>query len=203
MVDLVNPYILELTTYRPGKPIEELKREHNIERVVKLASNENPFPLPGNVSDAIKNEISSVCYYPDSDSFYLRKRIAEYNGVGSENISVGAGLVEVISMIVRAFLKPGEKVLTSEKTFMFYKFATIGSGGKEAFVEARMDEDYVINLNRMSQMIDDKTKIIFIANPNNPTGTRLSKESLTKLEKKIRKRSRIRAQLSFLWMGPI
>ena len=178
MVDLFNPYILELTQYSPGKPIEELKREYNIDRVVKLASNENPFAIPENVSEAIKDEISSVRYYPDTDSYYLKNRIVEYNGVKFGNVTVGAGLVEIIRMIIRTFLKPGEKVLTSEKTFLFYRIATIETGGKKSFAEASMDGDYRFNLSRMKKMIDDRTKIIFITNPNNPTGTILSREEI-------------------------
>ena len=178
MIDLINPHIFDLSPYVTGKPIEELKRENNIDRVVKLASNENPFPLPGHVSDAIRDEISSINYYPDTDSYYLKNRIAEYNGVAYKNVTVGAGLVEVIRMIIHTFLKPGEKVLSSEKTFLFYKIAAIEKEGKGAFVEAKMDDDYTFNLKNINQLIDDQIKIIFLTNPNNPTGTVLQKERM-------------------------
>lgn len=178
MKDLINPNVICLMPYIAGKPIEEIQAKYNLKKVVKLASNENPFPIPKNVSDAIKSEISSIRLYPDSDCYLLKKRIAEYNKVGFENVVAGAGLVEIIKMIIRTFLKPGEKVLSSEKTFLLYRIATIEYQGKGAYIEIKMDEDYKFDLHRMFQMIDDKTRIIFITNPNNPTGTVLPKKKI-------------------------
>ncbi len=174
----MSPHILELMSYKPGKPMEEVKREYNLEKVIKLASNENPFPIPENVSTAIIQEMSQINRYPDSDCYYVRGKIAEYNNIPRENVIVGAGSVEIICMIIRAFLKPGETVLTSEKSFEFYKIATIESAGKDAFLEAKMAEDLRFNLDNISQLSDNRTKIIIIANPNNPTGTLLSREEV-------------------------
>ncbi|MCK4763765.1 MAG: histidinol-phosphate transaminase [Candidatus Aminicenantes bacterium] len=176
MINLINPNILELTPYQPGKPEEEIKRKYNLEKVVKLASNENPLPLPQNVCDAIVREISLFNRYPDSDSYYLKEKIAAYNGIERDNVLVGAGSVEIIRMISRCFLKPGETVLSSEKSFLMYRGAAVEQGGKEAFVEAKMDEAFRFDLDNLSRLIDDKTKIIFIANPNNPTGTTLNRQ---------------------------
>ncbi len=185
MKALINPNILELTPYKPGKPVEEIKRTFNLEKVIKLASNENPSPVPAHVSEAINREISNINDYPDSDSYYLINRIAQYNGVDTENIVVGSGSVEIIRMIVRSFLNPGEKVLTSEKTFLLYKIATIETAGKPAFVEAPMNDNYRYDLDEMVRLVDEKTKIIFIANPNNPTGTMLPKRKLMDFIDKI------------------
>jgi histidinol-phosphate aminotransferase len=185
MKALINPNILELTPYKPGKPAEEIRRRFNLKKVIKLASNENPSPVPAHVSEAIHREISNIHSYPDSDSYYLINRIAQYNGVDAENIVVGSGSVEIIRMIVKSFLNPGEKVLTSEKTFLLYKIATIETAGKSAFVEAPMNADYRIDLDKMVRLVDEKTKIIFIANPNNPTGTTLPKRKLMDFIDKI------------------
>jgi histidinol-phosphate aminotransferase len=171
MEKLVNPHVLEVSPYRPGKPVEDIQREFGLARVVKLASNENMLPVPENVRRAIGDEISQLQYYPDSDNYFLRRRIAEYNGVGLENVIVGAGSVEIIQMLIRTFLKPGEKVLTSEKTFSLYRSATIEFAGTAAFVEAPMDRGLCFDLEAIAGRIDDAAKIIFITNPNNPTGT--------------------------------
>ncbi len=171
MEALVNPHVLEVSPYKPGKPIEDIQREFGLSRVVKLASNENMLPVPENVRQAIRDETAQLQYYPDSDNYFLRQRIAEYNGVGLENVIAGAGSVEIIQMLIRAFLKPGEKVLTSEKTFSLYKSATIEFAGTTAFVEAPMDGGLRFDLEAIAGRIDASAKIIFITNPNNPTGT--------------------------------
>jgi histidinol-phosphate aminotransferase len=178
MQELINPNVLEMVPYKPGKPVEELLREYNLKKVVKLASNENPLGIPPHVVEAIKNEISHLNYYPENDSYYLRHRIADYNGIGADNVIVGAGSVELISVIVRTFLRPGQTVLTSEKTFLMYKIAAVEKGGKAAFIEAPMGDDYAYDLDALYRLMDDKTKIIFIANPNNPTGTMINKQEL-------------------------
>lgn len=174
MKNLVNPDVLGLTPYQPGKPVEEIKRKYNLDRVIKLASNENPLPVPRHVVDAVNRSISSFNSYPDSDSYYLRERLAAYNRIDKNNVIVGAGSVELIRMIVKCFLKPGETVLTSKKTFLMYRVAAIEEGGKNAYVEAEMDEAFKYDLENLYRLLDEKTKIIFIANPNNPTGTLLS-----------------------------
>ncbi len=171
MESLVNPHVLEVTPYTPGKPVEDIQREFGLARVVKLASNENMLPIPENVRRAITDELSQVHCYPDSDNYYLRRRIAEYNGVDLDNVIVGAGSVEIIQLLIRSFLKPGEKVLTSEKTFSLYRSATTEIAGAVAFVEAPMDRELRFDLEAIAGRIDDATKIIFITNPNNPTGT--------------------------------
>ncbi|MGD2089009.1 MAG: histidinol-phosphate transaminase [Candidatus Aminicenantes bacterium] len=176
MQELINPNVLDMVPYTPGKPIEELQREHNLKRVVKLASNENPLGVPPHVSRAITNEISQLNFYPENDSYYLKHRIADYNGIGADNVIVSAGSVELISMIIRTFLLPDQTVLTSEKTFLMYKVWTVITGGKSAFIEAPMGDDYSYDLDALHRLVDDKTKIIFIANPNNPTGTMINKQ---------------------------
>jgi histidinol-phosphate aminotransferase len=171
MESLVNPNILQISPYIPGKPVEEIQREFNLEKVVKLASNENMLPIPENVRKAINDELSQIHYYPDSDNYYLRQRLAVINGLSPEEVIVGAGSVELIHMLIRTFLKSGEKVLTSEKTFSLYKIATTEFAGQGAFLETPMDENLCFDLEALARRIDEQTKIIFITNPNNPTGT--------------------------------
>lgn len=174
----VNTNVNELTPYKPGRPVEEIQREYNLDRIVKLASNENPFSVSPAVAAAIQEEVANINFYPETNCFYLRRKLAEYNGVEDENVVVGCGSVEIIRMIVKTFLKPGETVLTSEKSFVFYKVATVESFGKAAYVEAPMDENYTFDLDAIYDRIDEKTRIIFITNPNNPTGTMLPKQKI-------------------------
>jgi len=171
MESLVNPHVLQIHPYKPGKPVEDIQREFHLAKVVKLASNENMLPIPENVRLAIIDEISQIHCYPDSDNYYLRRRIAEYNGIAMENVIVGAGSVEIIQLLIRTFLKPGEKVLTSEKTFSLYKIATTEIAGAAAFVEAPMDKELRFDLEAIAARVAADAKIIFITNPNNPTGT--------------------------------
>jgi histidinol-phosphate aminotransferase len=187
MESLVNPNILQISPYIPGKPVEEIQREFNLEKVVKLASNENLLPIPENVKKAISDELSQVHYYPDSDNFYLRQRLAELNSLQPEQVIVGAGSVELIHMLIRTFLKSGEKVLTSEKTFSLYKIATTEFAGQAAFLEIPMDGNLCFDLEAMARRIDGQTKIIFITNPNNPTGTFLPAAAIRRFMQKVPK----------------
>jgi histidinol-phosphate aminotransferase len=187
MESLVNPNVLQISPYVPGKPVEEIQREFNLEKVVKLASNENMLPIPDHVRQAIRDELSQVHYYPDSDNYYLRQRLAELNGLQLENVIVGAGSVEIIHMLIRAFLKSGEKVLTSEKTFSLYKIATTEFAGQAAFLETPMDENLCFDLDAILDRMDRLTKIIFITNPNNPTGTFVHAAAIRRFIKKVPK----------------
>ena len=174
----LNPHILDLIPYVPGKPLEELKREFNLERVIKLGSNENPLPLPPHVCEAISREIPSLGLYPDTDSFALRKRLAEKLGVKPGQVTLGAGSSELIKLAVRAFLSPGGTVLTSEKTFLMYTCATLEQAGRQALIEVPMTRDHRYDMPALLERIDDTTRIVCITNPNNPTGTCLKRKEL-------------------------
>jgi histidinol-phosphate aminotransferase len=187
MIDLINPDVLELMPYKAGRPVEEIQRIYKIEKVIKLASNENPFPIPQYVADAIAREVANINAYPCSDSYYLRERVAQYNHVKPENVVIGSGSVELIRMIAKTFLnrEKGHKVMTADKTFVMYKIAAVEEGGKQAIVEIPLDKDYRFDLDRMAQAVDKQTKVIFIANPNNPTGTLLTKKEVQAFIDKI------------------
>ena len=185
MKNLINPNIIGLNPYIPGIPLEEIKEKYNLKKVVKLASNENPFTLPRNVSEIIQKEILSLNRYPDSDSHTLLKKIAGYHGLDKENVIVGSGSVEIIKMIIRTFLKPGQRILSSQNTFVMFKISTVEQAGDQAYVEAEMDEGYRYDLDNMLKRVDETTKIIFIANPNNPTGTMLPRQKVLDFIEKI------------------
>lgn len=187
MIDLINPDVLELMPYKAGRPVEEIQRIYKIEKVIKLASNENPFPIPQYVADAIAREVANINAYPCSDSYYLRERVAQYNHVKPENVVIGSGSVELIRMIAKTFLnrEKGHQVMTADKTFVMYKIAAVEEGGKQAIVEIPLDKDYRFDLDRMAQAVDKQTKVIFIANPNNPTGTLLTKKEVQAFIDKI------------------
>jgi len=178
MEELVNEIILGLRPYVPGKPVEEVIREYHPEKVVKLASNENPFSLPANVADAIRSGIRFFNRYPDTDCYRLRKKIAQHNGIDLQNIIIGSGSVELIRMLAKLFLKQGQKVLTAEATFPSYRAAAKECLGEGSVIEIPNDEGGGFDLERMSALMDDSVKLIFIANPNNPTGTLLAREKL-------------------------
>ena len=158
----------EVTPYKPGKPIEEVKRELGLEDVIKLASNESPFPPSPKVIEAIEKNAQDVNRYPDGGCFYLRDAISKKLGIFENNIVFGNGSDEIIIMALRAFVHPGEEVIISDPTFMIYRIASVISGAK---VEVTPAKNYRYDLDAMLEKITDKTKMIFIANPDNPTGT--------------------------------
>jgi histidinol-phosphate aminotransferase len=175
--DIANPHLRDLAVYQPGKPIEETARELGCDprEVVKLASNENPLgPSPKAVA-AMHEAIGKAQLYPDGGAFYLRSVLAEKLNVARENIILGNGSNEVIEFLAHAFLKPGDAILTSEHAFVAYKIIARVLGAKTIEAPSR---DYGHDLDAMLAAITDRTELIFIANPNNPTGTLLSAEAI-------------------------
>ncbi len=171
MEHLLSPHALQMDPYVPGLPVEEIQRRFSLRRVVKLASNENPLPPPPEVVAAIRREAEQAGRYPDSDNVELRRALASAHGVDTDQVIAGAGGVDVIRMVLAAFLQPGQTVLTSEKTFSFYRVATTEAAGRAAYVEAPMDAAMRFDLDAILARIDASTKVVFVTNPNNPTGT--------------------------------
>jgi histidinol-phosphate aminotransferase len=168
-----NEYVRDLVPYLPGKPVQELERELDITGAVKLASNENPLgPSPGAI-DAIRDRLQEINRYPDGDSFYLRNELAARLCVGSENLIVGNGSNDVIEIAARTFMKPGDEAVMGEFAFIVYPLVTKAIGATA--VISPMPE-LVHDLRDMHSRISPKTKMIFLANPNNPTGTMVTKE---------------------------
>ncbi|MBF0386013.1 MAG: histidinol-phosphate transaminase [Candidatus Omnitrophica bacterium] len=159
--------VLNVKPYIPGKPIEEVKRELGLKDVIKLASNENPFPPSPKVMRALEAAASSINRYPDGDCFYLRSEIAKRLGINPKQIVFGNGSDEIIVFAAKAFLSPGDEVVLAKPTFLIYDIASTIEG-------ARLFQIPLINfrydLGRMKKAISPRTKIIFIGNPDNPSG---------------------------------
>ncbi|MCD6219734.1 histidinol-phosphate transaminase [Candidatus Calescamantes bacterium] len=174
---LIRKDVVDLIPYEPGKPVEEVKRELGLKEVIKLASNENvlgPSPL---AVKALKSSLHRIHLYPDGGGYYLRKKLASKYGLDISQVLLGNGSDEIIRMIVETFLNPGEEVITGEPAFIIYKMACKSMGGKCITVPLR---DFTVDLSRMAEKITKKTKLIFIANPNNPTGTMVTEEEVEK-----------------------
>ncbi len=169
----VAPNIEKLVPYPPGKPLEELEREYGISGSIKLASNENAWgPSPKAVT-AIKEALDNLHRYPDGSCYYLSQSLAHKTGMGPEEIVFGNGSNEIIGLLVDAFLQPGEEVITSHPTFLMYqKFVQI-QGGTNKVVELK---DMQHDLEGILAAVTDKTRLIFLDIPNNPTGTIVKKE---------------------------
>ncbi len=165
---LANEHILGIAPYEPGKPIEELEREFGIHDAIKLASNENPLPPSDRVQRAIIAALHSGNRYPDGSGFYLRQAIAKKHGFMPEQVVLGNGSNELIELLVRAFLRPGDEAIMPHPSFVVYPMIVQAAGGVRVMV---MLKDYRLDLEAMARAITPMTKMVFIANPNNPTGT--------------------------------
>jgi len=172
---LVRKNILKSCPYLAGKPIEETKREFGLREVIKLASNENPLGPSPKAIKAIKAALSGINRYPDSRGFYLKNKLAKLYGVCFASIVLGNGSDELIDVIIRTFVEPDEFVLTSESTFLEYGIIAQVNDRKIKRVPL---VDFKYNLKGLTAALDKKCKVIFIANPNNPTGTYLNKKEV-------------------------
>ncbi len=172
-----SPGVAGLHPYQAGKPIEELERELGISNIIKLASNENPLGPSTRAVAAMQAELADVWLYPDGNGFALKERLAALHGVAMNQITLGNGSSEPLEFIVRAFVQPGDEVLFSEHSFAIYPLVTQAAGGVGVAAPAK---DWGYDLEALKQKISDKTRVIFIANPNNPTGTWLGSGELEK-----------------------
>ncbi len=175
-------HIRDLTPYLPGKPIEELERELGLKNTVKLASNENPLgPSPLAVRAATET-LKGIHRYPDGGGFYLTKRLAGKHDISPDQILLGNGSNELLELIVRTFYQPGMNAVTSEKTFVVYPMLMQAVGG-ECRGAPMQKEAY--DLDAMADLVDDRTLCVFIANPNNPTGTVIKREAFERFLERI------------------
>jgi histidinol-phosphate aminotransferase len=163
-------YVRRIAPYVPGKPIDELAREYGLAgaSIVKLASNENPRGPSPRVRDAIAAAAADVTRYPDGNAFALKTALAARYGVSREQIVLGNGSNDVLELAAQAFLRPGDHAVYSEHAFAVYPLATQARGATGIEVPAR---DYGHDLDAMLEAITPRTRLVFIANPNNPTGT--------------------------------
>ena len=167
--DLVLPSVAALAPYEPGKPIEELQRELGIVEPVKLASNENPLGPSPLAIEAIKAALPELNRYPDGASYELRTKIAAHHKVGVERVFAASGSVEVLNLLAFLFLRPGLNSVYSEHAFAIYPLATAAAGGEHRV--AKTSDGFSHDLDAMAAACDANTRIVFLGNPNNPTGT--------------------------------
>jgi histidinol-phosphate aminotransferase len=165
---LTAPGVNGLVPYVPGKPIEELERELGLTEIIKLASNENPLGPSLKVLAAIEAALPKLCLYPDGNGFELKTALSAKFSVNSDQITLGNGSNEILELIARAFLSPGLDVVFSQHAFAVYPIVTQAVGASAVIAPAR---DYGNDLDALAARINIKTRAVFIANPNNPTGT--------------------------------
>lgn len=177
IIDHVPSHILKIQPYQPGKPIAEVQREQGLEEVIKLASNENPLGPSPKAVEIIKHIVEDLHYYPEDSGFYLKRRISEKFGIEPSMICLGNGSSEIIVNVGRAFLKPGDEVLTSEKSFVLYYLCGAYLGIPT--ISAPM-KGFAYDLDAIAARVRPETRVVFLANPNNPTGTYFSHDELEK-----------------------
>jgi histidinol-phosphate aminotransferase len=165
----VNAHIRGLAPYQPGKPIEELERELGISDSVKLASNENPLGPSPKAVQAMRDACAEIHRYPDGASFKLRSALASKLDVGENQLVFGCGADEVLELLAKTFLAPGDEVIHAWPSFAMYPIVIKGMGGTPIAVPLR--EDMGHDLDAMLEAVNERTKIVFVCNPNNPTGT--------------------------------
>lgn len=176
MKRLVRQNILNVKNYVPGKPIEEVQREEGLKEVVKLASNENCFGPSPKALAAIKRALKRINRYPDSSCFYLRKSLARFLGVGEDNLIFGNGSDEVISLAIRTFVNEGDEVVIAKPTFLIYEIVSQIQNARIKSVP--LAGGFKHDLKAMKNEVGPKTKMVFIANPDNPTGSYVTRAEL-------------------------
>ncbi len=172
----VHKGIAGLKPYQPGKPIDELARELGISDIVKLASNENPRGPGERVRQAIREEMAQLSRYPDGSGYKLKRALSRTLGVQDNQITLGNGSNDVLDLIARVAIGPGQSGIIAEHSFVVYRLAITCAGGTIVEVPA---VDFGADLDGMLERIDATTQVIFIANPNNPTGTWVTENELT------------------------
>ncbi|MCW5891951.1 MAG: histidinol-phosphate transaminase [bacterium] len=169
---LVPEWIRTLTPYPPGKPIEEVERELGIRDSIKLASNENPLgPSPKAIA-AVADALPRLHLYPDGSAFYLSRRLAERHGVSPDDILVGNGSNEIIELVIRTFLRPRDEAVIADGAFVIYRMIVQSAAGVPRMVPLRR---FTHDLEAMAEAVTPRTRLVFVANPNNPTGTMVTR----------------------------
>lgn len=174
-LEVIKPYV-------PGKPIEDVQKEYGLKQVDKLASNENPINCSPKAIEAIKNEMENLAIYPDGNATELKKAIAEFYGVKTTEVMPTSGSDEMVSLIAETFLTAGDEAIQADITFTSYIIAVNMMGATPVVVPLK---DFKLDLDGMADAITDKTKVIWLCNPNNPTGTMFNEQELYDFMKKV------------------
>ncbi|HET9297880.1 MAG TPA: histidinol-phosphate transaminase [Candidatus Binatia bacterium] len=183
VTDQVPEYIRTLIPYAPGKPIEEVEREIGIFNSIKLASNENPLGPSPLALDAMREKLAQLHLYPDGDCFYLKRRLTAKLNVTPEQLIFGNGSNEIIELAIRTFMRPGDEAVMARQAFVVYKLIVQAMGGISQEVPLR---NFTHDLEAIGAAISARTRIVFLANPNNPTGTIFRKAAWENFLKQIR-----------------
>ncbi len=178
----VHPDILSLNPYVPGKPIDELQRELGLTRVIKLASNENPLGPSPKALAALSGAQDLLHRYPDGGAYRLRQAIADRWKVAREQVILGNGSDEILGLLARTFLTPGDEAIMADHTFVIYKMEVTAVHGKPVVVPL---VDWTHDLESMARAVTPRTRLLFLCNPNNPTGTIVSAEAVDRLMAKL------------------
>jgi histidinol-phosphate aminotransferase len=182
-----NPGIQGLMPYQPGKPVDEVARELGLDpsSIVKLASNENPHGPSPKALEAIQRELPELTRYPDGSGYRLKTLLSHELGISSRQITLGNGSNDLLDLIARCWLAPGRNAVYSEYAFAVYPIATQAAGAEHKVVPAN---NWGHDLEAMAAAVDEQTSVVFVANPNNPTGTWLSEKQIREFLDKIPER---------------
>ncbi len=181
LISLATTGVAKLRPYQAGKPVEELQRELGLDNIVKLASNENPLGCSPKVKQAIAN-FDEYSRYPDGNAYTLKSKLAGIHNVSADQITIGNGSNEILELIARAILTPNHNVIFSEHAFAVYPLVTQAIGAKAITCPAK---NWGNDLDGIVQLVNENTRIIFLANPNNPTGTWFSHTDFLNFIKQI------------------
>ncbi len=188
LCELSPSYVRSIAPYQPGKPISELAREMGLEEagIVKLASNENPLGIGPRTRAAIERALTDIARYPDGNGFELKQALSTRYGVDMGAIVLGNGSNDVLELVALAFLGPGRAAVMSQHAFAVYPLATQARGARAIVVPAKL---YGHDLEAMAKAIDDETYVVWVANPNNPTGTLARPDELEAFLRKVPERA--------------
>ena len=184
MREFFKKHIQAIRPYEPGKPIKELEREMELRSIIKLASNENPLGPSRKALRAIRRAIPEIHLYPESSCYELVGRLSEELGIPQNQLIIGNGSNEIIELLARGFLSEGDEVISSECSFLVYPILTQVCGAKYVSVPMK---NYGYDLKGILNAITDRTRLIFIANPNNPTGTYVTQQEVEEFIAKVPK----------------
>lgn len=179
----VKRQLLGLPSYKPGKPIDEVKKELGLTKVIKLASNENPFGASPKAAEAIRELAANTAIYPDGYAAVLREKVAQKIGVAQEQLIFGNGSDEIIQFLCRALLDENTNTVTADPTFSQYKLNATIEGAEVREIACK--EDGTHDLEAMLAAIDENTRIVWVCNPNNPSGTYIDKASFEQFMKSV------------------
>jgi histidinol-phosphate aminotransferase len=181
---LIPPWLASLVPYQPGKPVEEVEREYGIRDSIKLASNENPLGPSPRAVEALRGALAGIHRYPDGGGFYLKQRLAAKLGVSTDQIALGNGSNEILEFVARTFLRPGEDAVMSEQAFVVYASVVQSAAGIPRAVPLR---EFTHDLDAIAAAVRKSTRLVFLGNPNNPTGTIYPRAAFERLLERLPK----------------